>query len=240
MAMLLSAAAAMAFVAVASSAGDGDLQREPFQPSSRFLQADSDMQQTLQYHNMYRCMHGVPPLTWDDDIAANAQAWADGGIWGHSPGDTRQINGQGVGENLAWGTSMSGRKAVRHWYDEIAYTDPFGLATGMYGKNGQPIGHYTAVVWKATTKLGCGKAGANVNGNWGTYVVCQYGPHPNIGGAFAENVLAPIKTQAECWQTPAPAPTPPAPAPTPPAPTPPAPNPPAPPAPTPPTACDPA
>jgi len=39
----------------------------------------SDMQGALDKHNVYRCMHGVPLLTWDDAIATNAQAWATNG-----------------------------------------------------------------------------------------------------------------------------------------------------------------
>ena len=32
------------------------------------------MKAVLDKHNVYRCMHGVPLFTWDDAIAANAQA----------------------------------------------------------------------------------------------------------------------------------------------------------------------
>jgi hypothetical protein len=30
----------------------------------------------LSEHNKYRCMHNAAPLTWDDDLAAKAAAWA--------------------------------------------------------------------------------------------------------------------------------------------------------------------
>merc|ERR1719428_2823452 len=40
----------------------------------------------LKAHNKYRCMHGVPCMTWNEEIAKNAQKWADasGGQMKHS------------------------------------------------------------------------------------------------------------------------------------------------------------
>lgn len=74
----------------------------------------SEMQVVLDQHNIYRCMHGVPLLTWDDAIAANAQAWADNGAYEHSSSSSRLVNGEQCGENLAWGyPSRSAATSVR-------------------------------------------------------------------------------------------------------------------------------
>jgi hypothetical protein len=59
-------------------------------------------QEILNAHNSYRSQVGVPPLTWSDDLARQAQEWAkylsDTGKFEHSG-----ANGQG--ENIWMGTS---------------------------------------------------------------------------------------------------------------------------------------
>ena len=46
-------------------------------------------------------------------------------------------------------------------------------------------GHFTQVVWKATTNLGIGRAVSNSNN---LYVVANYFPGGNMGGEFEANV----------------------------------------------------
>lgn len=48
-------------------------------------------------------------------------------------------------------------------------------------------GHFTQVVWKNCSEIGIGVA----NRNGTTYVVCNYNPHGNVMGQFAQNVLKP-------------------------------------------------
>jgi hypothetical protein len=175
---------------------------------SRFLQAtgsptSAEMQEVLDKHNVYRCMHGVPALTWDADIAANAQAWADSGVWGHSP-KPRTVNGKDVGENIGWGTSRTGPETVIAWYSEIQYKSPYGLAESSSDSvvEGETVGHYTAVVWKSTTRLGCGKGRATINGNEGDYWVCEYGnSRGNTNWLFKETVLEPATRVSACGGT---------------------------------------
>ena len=66
------------------------------------------------------------------------------------------------------------------WYNEVSkynYNNPvFGMDTG----------HFTQVVWKSTTKLGCGLGIASNNYAYGA---CNYSPPGNVQGAFAQNVL---------------------------------------------------
>jgi len=163
------------------------------------------MQEVLDIHNMYRCMHGVPLMKWDFAIAAQAQAWADKGQFAHSQSDS--------GENLAWGSPQrSGLNAVQAWYNEIQYTRG-GLVSSPNDKTvpGKAIGHYTQVVWESSVKLGCAKG--TLKGQGGDFWVCQYGPAGNMWGAYEDNVLAPVKTAEECGMgkskpTPRPTPTP--------------------------------
>jgi hypothetical protein len=141
-------------------------------------------------HNVYRCMHGVAPLTWDNEIARIAQAWADqiaaenslrhGGMGGYSGG--------GLGQNLAKGANAA--NSVKMWYSEVKYTKD-----GIQKQFSMDTGHYTQVVWRGSTKLGCGvKKGPNQVPT----VVCNYFEPGNMQGAFQENVFARQQKEEDC------------------------------------------
>lgn len=128
-------------------------------------------------HNKYRDLHvDTNSVVWDTGLATAAQQWADHlrdtGSFAHDSGD--------FGENLYW---MSNQKqatcedAVTSWYNEI---NDYDYATGK-SKNSNAIGHFTQVVWRATTNIGVGVATkvAN-NGNTETYIVARYTPKGNF------------------------------------------------------------
>jgi hypothetical protein len=50
------------------------------------------------------------------------------------------------------------------------------------------LGHFTAMVWKATEQFGLGEEG-QADGNF--YVVAAYDPRGNMVGGYAENVERP-------------------------------------------------
>ncbi len=127
----------------------------------------------LNAHNTYRATHNAPPVTWSDELARSAGQWASTCPSGHSGGI--------YGENIAWATyDMEPRDVVKLWYDEIEkydFSNPgFNLKTG----------HFTQVVWKNTTQIGC--AHVEGCGNWQHTWVCEYSPAGNIIGQFAQNV----------------------------------------------------
>lgn len=161
-----------------------------------------EMQDVLDLHNLYRCMHSVPLLVWDDALAQSAQAWADNGRYEHAPAQLRVVDGTRVGENIAWGSSVftSGIDSTKAWYCEIVCTDPYGSANGPEDSkhDSEAIGHYTQLVWKASTKLGCGKGKAIVNGNQGDYWVCRYSSPGNVLGSFEVNVVTPVVGVGAC------------------------------------------
>ena len=71
---------------------------------------------------------------------------------------------------------------VKSWYDEIEmyhYDRP---------KFSHETGHFTQVVWRSTTKLGCAMAKSH-GPRGGVYLTCNYDPYGNLEGAFRENVL---------------------------------------------------
>lgn len=73
---------------------------------------------------------------------------------------------------------------------------------GLTGTNGGQTGHFTALVWKSSTNIGCAwKAcpAGNIQEGWtgsATYLVCQYSPPGNYAPkegdgtkqSFCENV----------------------------------------------------
>ena len=134
-----------------------------------------EMQQVLSAHNNHRDRHCVPALTWSPALAAQAQAWANQCNFVHSS--------SGYGENLWMGTAgyYSPTQVVDSWYAEIAnyqYSQP-----GFSGSTG----HFTQIVWKSSTQLGCGRATCQGNDLW----VCNYAPPGNYQGQFPQNVLPP-------------------------------------------------
>lgn len=151
----------------------------------------------LSKHNTYRNIHRSPALSVSNSANITAQAWANRlattGTFAHSSSSQRK----GAGENLyVYYTTASAvapdslaKSAVDSWYNEVKqynYANPvFSAATG----------HFTQVVWKGSTQLGCGaaKGTKTMNGrNYNAfYVVCHYAPAGNVVGQFSNNVLKP-------------------------------------------------
>jgi uncharacterized protein YkwD len=130
----------------------------------------SDM---LGVHNNKRARHCVPVLKWSASLAEGAKAWAKNCKFQHSGGD--------YGENLAMGSPLSAKQSVRMWYNEVSSYN--------YGKPGfsARTGHFTQVIWKNSTEVGCGKAQCGGQ----NYFVCRYSPPGNFQGEFEENVPKP-------------------------------------------------
>lgn len=131
-------------------------------------------EELLATHNAYRAEVGVPALEWSVEIAASAQAWADAlaasGEFEHSTAR--------YGENLWRGTAgaYSQVQMVESWGSEKAH---FVYGTMPDVTDGRGIvGHYTQVVWRKSTKLGCGLA----TGRGDDVLVCQYDPPGNYRG----------------------------------------------------------
>jgi uncharacterized protein YkwD len=122
----------------------------------------------MDHHNSLRSKQSVPctasdmrKLTWDDELAKVAQAYAEKCVWEHNPNVDAQT-GYPTGENLY--AAVGDHPAVhgkdfavagtQSWYDEIAGYD---FSTGACDLKKVPMcGHYTQVVWSASTTIGCG------------------------------------------------------------------------------------
>jgi len=141
--------------------------------------SQSDISEYLSDHNTVRAQHGAAPLTWNNTLADKAQQWANGCVFQHSGGSLGPF-----GENLAAGTGSSYGidAAIKSWTDEVSQYDP---------SNPQPS-HFTQVVWKATTQVGCAVQQCNgiFDPSFGPaqFFVCEYAPQGNVIGEFAQNV----------------------------------------------------
>ncbi|KAF7791926.1 hypothetical protein EIP86_002952 [Pleurotus ostreatoroseus] len=152
-----------------SSSGSSD-------SSSDSSTSSSDIQQYLTAHNTVRAQHGASALTWSDELASKAQQWANGCKFQHSGGSLGPF-----GENLAAGTGSSYdiAAAVKSWTDEVSEYDP----------NNPVPSHFTQVVWKASTQVGCAEAQCSgifaASFGLAKYFVCEYSPQGNVIGEFA-------------------------------------------------------
>jgi uncharacterized protein YkwD len=136
--------------------------------------AQNEMQSVLDAHNAYRARHCVAPLTWSPQIAATAQRWAERCAPAHDANS-------GLGENLAWGTQLSGQGAAGLWYQEITQYNP----RAAFG----PAGHFTQLIWRDSRQLGCGAAMCGDETMW----VCRYFPPGNVQGEYRANVPPPCR-----------------------------------------------
>lgn len=117
----------------------------------------------------------LPPLTWSSAAAAVATSWANNCQWMHN-------TGAGYGENLAAssGSGDSPARVVNDWASEAAdYDYASNSCSGV-------CGHYTQLVWRATTSVGCATVTCNTgspfgSGSW-TFTVCDYAPPGNWVG----------------------------------------------------------
>ncbi|CAJ0576134.1 unnamed protein product, partial [Mesorhabditis spiculigera] len=130
----------------------------------------------LNEHNKYRNRHQVGSLVLDEKLNNLAQEWANRLA---STGSFQHRPNSGYGENISMGSGSYANDLVKPWYDEVQNYN-FGRHAGS------GTGHFTQIVWKASKKLGVGRAVAK---DGSTYLVCNYEPAGNLIGAHAQNVF---------------------------------------------------
>jgi hypothetical protein len=135
----------------------------------------------------------LPPVTWSADLAKYAQEWTDMTCTSPRHRTSPSLNGKPLGENLyassGLGDTMAGKQAVDGWAGEVAcYTygtfmkaDKCDMTcTSMMHSDG--CGHYTQVVWRASTQIGCGVSTCGSGFSMQTEVICNYAPAGNYVG----------------------------------------------------------
>lgn len=77
------------------------------------------------------------------------------------------------------------KRAVDSWYNEVNHYD---YENGK-SKNGKKTGHFTQLVWKTTSEIGCAQAmytGSDMPKR--TVLVCNYKKPGNVKTKYKENV----------------------------------------------------
>ncbi|KAK7470364.1 hypothetical protein VKT23_001791 [Stygiomarasmius scandens] len=131
-------------------------------------------------HNTIRVQHGAQNLTWSWDLANMASFWADSCVFNSTGGILRE---QPYGENMVAATGdFPVSAAVQTFISDQSAYDP---AHPVYN-------HFTQVVWRNTTELGCGLAKCNnifdPSKGEATFHVCFYNPPGNVVGEAQDNV----------------------------------------------------
>jgi uncharacterized protein YkwD len=153
----------------------------------------------LANHNTLRAGKAVPALIWDAGLASDAARYALKCVFPihdatrhTSPSNSQPTKFTTIGENM-YGSMPPATNlttvavAACNSFAAEAGNYIAGQPTGSNCKAGTVCGHYTQMMWKATTAVGCGHqicnppTGATLTGAW-SIVICRYGPSGNFIG----------------------------------------------------------
>ncbi len=154
------------------------------------LEADA----MLLAHNEWRAKEGVAPMAWSMTLQDKASQWAAHLQTTNACG----MKHSGAGENLYWASpqkTANAKDAQGHWIwqNSLQAIKPADVVASWgsekqwynYATNqcnapaGKACGHYTQVVWRASTEVGCAKA---VCADFSQVWVCNYAPAGNVVG----------------------------------------------------------
>lgn len=143
-----------------------------------FIACKSDfVSDMLEAHNNIRRELNISELTWSKDLSLSAQSWSN-----HlAINNLRQHSGMpDLNENIARGTpgSYDPLKLFFLWVAERQFYIPGQIYPNVSttGRSGD-VGHYTQIVWRTTTEVGCGFSVAQR-----AVLVCHYKKSGNILG----------------------------------------------------------
>jgi pathogenesis-related protein 1 len=151
---------------------------------------NAEIDEILRIHNQARSKVGVGPLEWDCTLAKYAQRWVDQDKWKHSSDADYKSHLPPsyafTGENLAvvaGSRRQITKEGIALWLSE---QKDWNASTAQC-QDGKICTHYTQVVWRKTTKIGCGiNRNATVMGpRWRgqtQFLSCNYNPAGNVRG----------------------------------------------------------
>lgn len=114
-------------------------------------------------------------VAWSDTVAASAQTWANNLAANDNCGLQHESQNT-YGENLAMGTNLTPAQAVGLWAQEkslYTWSPTYSMADFDAGS-----GHYTQLVWRTSTQVGCGSATCGRN----VVISCRFSPPGNYIG----------------------------------------------------------
>ena len=141
---------------------------------------DNFDQRVLEAQNAERAKLGLPALQWNDQLVASAQRWANylstTGRFEHAP----EQRFAPEGENLWEGSRgyFNPEAMVNAWAREKRYFKPGLFPNNSVTGRVEDVGHYTQLVWRRTTDVGCAMAS---NGSVDV-LVCRYSQAGNYIG----------------------------------------------------------
>lgn len=157
----------------------------------RLVSDSADIAAFLAGHNIVRAAHNAPLLTWSGELALKAAIWANMCQFKHSNG---LLSYNPYGENIVAATGDFSIPAAMGTFVQDAgmklYLANFFLTKHSKSADYNPANptytHFTQVVWKTTTQLGCAvsKCDGIFDRSFGkaTLYVCLYNPAGNVIG----------------------------------------------------------
>lgn len=154
----------------------------------------------IRHHNVHRLNHSAPVIPWSASLAATAQQIASSCVFAHNV----TANGGGYGQNIGVGYLPI---AMAIFINDLYYNEVNNYLPSYYGTEPNlayfgNYGHFTQIVWKSTTAVGCYTQDCSATGVAGAagalpyFTVCNYAPAGNVVGNFHQNVLPPIGNPA--------------------------------------------
>jgi len=132
----------------------------------------------LEQHNYMRARHGASPVSWSTTLSAAALNRSSSGQFAHTPNNP-------YGENIAMGGFSNPLYYAYFWYAEV---DSYDFDNPGYSN---AVGHFTEIVWKDVTEIGCAFVDDNPITGYPYYLTCEYRPPGNWIGQFAAQVGEP-------------------------------------------------
>jgi uncharacterized protein YkwD len=120
----------------------------------------------------------LPNVVWSDTVAASAQAWANN-LAATQNCNLQHESQSTYGENLAMGTNLTPKQSVTMWASEkslYTWSPTYSMADFNAGS-----GHYTQLVWRKSTQVGCGSATCARS----VVISCRFSPPGNYMGQAA-------------------------------------------------------
>lgn len=131
----------------------------------------------LAAHNLERDRMKVRHLTWSQELARDAQDWAENLARKGRMEHTTQAQRKSAGENLWMGKAgyFGPRAMVETFLDERRHFRPGQFPNVSRTGRWQDVGHYTQIIWANTREVGCAVA----KGKRNDFLVCRYRPGGN-------------------------------------------------------------
>lgn len=140
----------------------------------------------LNFHNQIRAIHGVPPLSRNNELEEHSQVWAEAIAFnGNLSNSNMNLKGHPVGENIACADKqyVDVENIIESWYYENKNYN--------YDSNylQTDCASFTQLVWKSTSHMGLGVSRTS---SGKTFFVINYFPTGNTRNDFVNNVYPPV------------------------------------------------